>query len=132
MTIETLFFNMVGFIAAALVTMMFTRLATIAAARRAGYAPVAAKLVELWRVGDPRKHEIFSELTKLVIDGNKDIYPFLDRFIDAINGEANDAESHLLDLLDKMRATSGLAGVRESFLSSGPSQLELFKKLLEK
>ncbi|KQM41170.1 hypothetical protein ASE59_02485 [Sphingomonas sp. Leaf10] len=124
--------KIIGAIATALLALMFSRVATIASTRRTSYSIVAAKLVELWRAGTPKKHDIFVELTKLVMDGNVDLYPAINGFVDSINNAQTDAEDRFLILLERMRSTSFLARVRESFVSSGPSQADLLRKLLVK
>ncbi len=132
MTVEDVFWKVLAAIAIALLTMMLTRVAAVAGARRVIYAAVGSKLIELWRPGTPKKSELFAEVTKLVIDGNRDLYPAIEAFVDAINSADAGAELALLRLLDKMRDTAALAAVRESFVSSGPSRTELFAKLLIK
>jgi hypothetical protein len=130
--VEDVFWKILAAIGVALLAMMLARIATIAAARRVSYAAIAGRLVEFWRTGSPKKHEIFSEITKLVIDGNRDLYVAIESFVDAVNHEDPAAELRLLELLDAMRDTAALAAVRESFVSSGPSRIDLLAKLLKK
>jgi len=131
-TLDDIFWKLLGAIGVVLLTMMVTRVATVAAARRVAYASVGAKLVELLRSDSVRKGELFVELTRLVMDSNRDLDAHIERLVHALNAADTGAEALFLKLLDRMRATAFLANVRESFVGSGSPRVNLLAKLLQK
>jgi len=131
-TVEALFWSFVGAVAGSVLTMLLSHVSAVASARRTSYAEIGAALVSLWRTGGlARTDEIMVQLSRLAVDGNRDLRGPVNAFVEDLRAGSSDAQQKLVRLLDKMRETAFLANVRESFLTKGDTSADLLHKIIE-
>lgn len=111
---------------------MFDRSTEIANQRRASYTAAAGALAASWRKGALAERDaLFTELAKLCIDSNPDLYDAIEAFADAVIGNDPNAGGKLAELLERMRATAVWGEVRYRYIDSGATREALFLKIIE-
>ena len=132
MSVEAIVWSAIGAVVGSTLTMLLSHVSAIATARRTTYAAIGASLVSLWRDGRFTKtNEVMVELTKLAVDGNRDLTKELTAFVEALRSGDSDTQDRLIRLLDKMRETAFLANVRESFATKSASRADMLRRLIE-